>query len=439
MAAGFAGAIVVGAALLMLPVAWRERGGIGAVTALFVSASATCVTGLAPIEMGRELSLAGQLIVLGLVQLGGLGIMTLGTFMVEALGRRMSMQDERVARECLGVSSSGGIRSLLGRAVAFAFFWEAAGAVALGARLYAHYGYSPAKAAYHGVFHAVSAFCNAGISLYADSWARFAGDPVMTLTLCLLVIVGGLGFIVLVNVSQLAPWRRNRLERGRLSLHARLVLTGTLILLALGTAAVWLLERHGVLSGLSLPRQWLGAFTHSVMFRSAGFGIAEPAALHGLTKAISMVFMVIGGAPGSTAGGIKVSTAMVLILTVWAMIRNREETEFARRTVPMRAVRQAVAIFVLSVAMMALMGLLLQITEARGGVSLPVLYETVSAFATTGLSLGVTPTLSVAGKLCVIVCMFVGRLGPLTIALTMGRTTRQGIPRRYPEEPVSVG
>jgi trk system potassium uptake protein TrkH len=257
--------------------------------------------------------------------------------------------------------------------------------------------------------------------------------------------VGGIGFIVHVNLGSLAPWHRNRMLRGRLSLHTKIVLAGTLALLVGGTVAVLLLERRGALAGLSERDRWVGAFFQSVTCRTAGFNSVDLLQLTGISKALSILLMFIGGAPGSTAGGIKVSTAVVLAATVVAMVRNRDETEFGHRTVPVRAVRESIVIAVLSTLVVGVVSFALHLTEAASsaampasGLSLNLLFETVSAFGTVGLSLNTTHALSGAGLGCVIVCMFVGRLGPLTMALTMGGAG-QGPSRRYPEENVVVG
>ncbi len=445
MAITFASAIGVGTLLLMLPAAQTSGRFGNPLTALFLATSATCVTGLSPVDIAVHLTFFGQLTMLALMQLGGLGIMTLGTFLFEVMGRRMSMSDEQVVMRSLAFSTSGKVRSLLWRTVVFTGFWEALGAVLLGLRLYHAYGYSAPRAAYHGVFHSISAFCNAGFSLYPDSLVRFSDDPVMLLLFSVLIIAGGLGFVVVHNLGALAPWRRDRFKRGHLLLHTRIVLYGTAVLLVLGTLLVVALEWRSGLAHL-LPRdRWIGALFQSVTCRTAGFSAVETASLSGGSKTLSMVLMFIGGAPGSTAGGIKISTAVVLVATVMGMIRNREETEFARRTVPIATVRESIVISVLALAMVGLCATVLHLTEAANralvpasGLSLTLLFETVSAFGTVGLSLGATQWISGPGLGLLVVCMFVGRLGPLTLAITMSGAG-QGPARRYPEENVVVG
>ncbi len=445
MAITFAAAILAGTVLLTLPVAQASGRFAHPLTALFLATSATCVTGLSPVDIAVHLTLFGQLVMLALMQLGGLGIMTLGTFLFEIMGRRLSMSDEQVLMRSLAFSSSGKVRSLLWRTVVFSGVWEAIGAVLLGLRFFHVHGYSAPKAAYHGVFHAVSAFCNAGFSLYPDSLSRFADDPALLLIFSVLIVAGGLGFVVQNNLGSLAPWRRDRLRRGHLLLHTRIVLFGSAVLLALGTLFVAAMEWNTGLAHL-LPRdRWIGALFQSVTCRTAGFSAVDTASLGGGSKALSVVLMFVGGAPGSTAGGIKLSTAVVLLATVVAMIRNRDETEFGRRTVPTATVRESIVITVLALLLVGLFATALHVTEASNralvpasGLSFALLFEAVSAFGTVGLSLGVTPLISGLGQVLLIGCMFVGRLGPLTLALTMSGAG-QGPSRRYPEENVVVG
>lgn len=441
----FGAAILVGTLLLALPAAQATGKGGDWLASLFLATSATCVTGLSPVDITAHLSLPGQLVLLLLIQLGGLGIMTLGTFLFEVMGRRLSMSNEQVLISSLGFGVSGRVRSLLWRTVGFTVFWEVCGALVLGVRLYQAHGFSAPRAAYHGIFHAVSAFCNAGFALYPDGLIRYAEDPVILLTVAGLIIIGGVGFIVHNNLASVVPWRRNRLQRGRLVLHTRIVLLGTAVLLAAGMAGFLLSEWNAALAGLTPRARWVGAFFQSVTCRTAGFNAMDQTAMRGVSKALTMILMFIGGAPGSTAGGIKVSTAVVLVATVRAMIRNHEETEFGHRTVPTRAVRESIVITVLSLTLVAIISFVLNLTEAANrdlvppaGLSAPLLFETISAFGTVGLSLGVTPQLSPQGLVCIIVCMFVGRLGPLTLALTMGGAG-QGPTRRFPEENVVVG
>ena len=448
IALSFLAAILAGAVLLALPASHVSGrwGGVG--QSLFLSVSAICVTGLSPVaDLPAEFGGFGLAVLMLLAQTGALGIMTLGTFIIEAMGRRASMKEEQMLMESFGTNDGGGVESLLLGAVWFTLAWEAAGAVALAARFRAAWGLAPGAAAWHGLFHSVMAFCNAGFSLYPDSVARYASDPVVLGIFGVQIVVGGIGFIVHRNVFSLRPWRRNRLERGRLTLHSRIVLQMTIALLALGTVGFWLLERHGAFAGLSPSQQWLRALFKTASTRTCGFAATPDTAVGGFSKALSMVLMSIGGAPGSTCGGLKVTTVAVLLATVRSMARNLEECEIGHRTIPARIVRESIAILMLGLGALATSSALLHVFESRNpaffppgapGVSVSLVFEAVSAFGTVGLSLGATPELSGASRACLVACMFLGRLGPLTLALTMGGSPARR-PRRYPEESVVVG
>ena len=440
----FAAAILIGTLLLSLPAANARGLWTAPLTALFTATSATCVTGLIVVDTGSHFSPFGQSILLALIQLGGLGIMTLGTFLLTLAGRRLRMQDEFVLRDSLGNERVRGLKSLLGRSILFTFLFEAAGTAVLAARLITHYHYAPREALCFGVFHAVSAFCNAGFSLYADSLMRFQGDPVIVLTTSALVILGGLGFIVLFNFSYIKFWRRDLISRERITLHARIVLAASTLLVLWGWAWFLLLEWNHTLDDLGAADKILCALFQSVTPRTAGFNVVDTAALQPATLFHTMGLMFVGGSPASTAGGIKTTTLVVLVLTVVAMVRGRPETHIARRTIPAPVVREALSIVVLSMACLMVFFSALLLTESRGLLATTgcrtddLLFETVSAFATVGLSTGITAGLSAIGKLILVVCMFVGRLGPLTIALIIG-TSEYGRVLRYPDEEVIVG
>jgi len=439
----FAVAILVGTVLLVLPWSRATKEWTDPVTALFTSTSATCVTGLIVEDTGTHFSAFGQLVILLLMQLGGLGIMTLGTFLLVLSGRRLRMQDESVLRDSLGAAGVHGLRSLLARALLFTVVLEAAGAAILAYRLHGAHGYPLPRAVYYGTFHAVSAFCNAGFSLYTDSLAGLRGDPVVLATVMALIVLGGLGFLVLYNITSVKFWRRDRLARGRLTLHTRMVLATSTILLLTGALLFCLLEFGHSLAAQAWPGKLLCSLFHSITPRTAGFNVVDVGELRPATRLLTMLLMFVGGSPGSTAGGIKTTTLLVLLATAVAMVRGRQETELRGRTVPMKVVREALAIFTLSFVCVLVFFFVLLLTESRalsGGdcASDALLFETVSAFGTVGLSTGVTGDLSVLGRLCVVVCMFVGRLGPLTIALVIGsRDLGQAV--RYPEEEVVVG
>ena len=450
IAISFLVAILVGTLLLALPVSrvsghWGPPG-----ESLFLAVSAICVTGLSPVtDLPAVFSGFGLAVIMLLAQAGALGIMTLGTFIVETMGRRTTMREEQMLMESFGTSDGGGVERLLLGAVWFTLFWEAAGAAVLASRFHAAYAYGPAKALWHGLFHSVMAFCNAGFSLYPDSMARYASDPVVLGTTGVQIVVGGIGFIVHRNVFRLRPWRRDRLSRGRLTLHSRIVLKMTFGLIALGTLVFWLLERRngGAFAGLPPWMQWMRALFKTVSTRTCGFAATPETDVGGFSRAFSMLLMTIGGAPGSTCGGLKVTTVAVLLATVHSMARNLEECEIGDRTIPARIVRESIAVLMLGLGALLTTIALLHVFEAESpvffpngerGISVSLVFETVSAFGTVGLSLGATPDLSAPSRACLLACMFLGRLGPLTLAITMGGSPARR-PRRYPEEGVVIG
>ncbi len=436
----FSVAILIGTCLLATPWASATGDWTDFLTSLFTATSACCVTGLAVVDTGSYFSLFGQLVILALVQLGGIGIMTLGTFLLVLVGRRLSVQNEFVLINAFGIEDVRGLPSLLHRALLFTFVFEGAGAALLTWR-YLEAGFTTERAAYYGIFHAVSAYCNAGFSLHADSLITLQNDPLYLLTVAALIICGGLGFLVLYNISTFKFWRRNRKTRGRVSLHTRLVLITTVLLLIVSTALYLAAEWDVAFASMPLKTKLTNAFFTAVTPRTAGFNVVPMADLSVAGRFLTIPLMFTGAAPGSTAGGIKVTTLVVLFLTIAAMLRGRSETDLHLRTIPVAVVREATVIFSLSVfAVLLFFGLLL-ITESPAigtDATDRLLFEAVSAFGTVGLSLDTTPALSAAGRIVIILCMYIGRLGPLTAALVIG-TREVGQRIRYPEEEVVVG
>ncbi len=440
----FAAAIALGALLLCLPWANARHEWTPPLTAVFTATSATCVTGLAVVDTGSFFSGFGQAVILLLIQAGGLGIMTLGTFLLVLTGRRLNIEDEFVLMDSLGYDRIRGLPSLLRRTILFTLLFEAAGAVILTHRLQtAHQAPFPA-ALWSGVFHSVSAFCNAGFSLYADSLCSLRSDPVIVLTVAALLVLGGLGFLVIYDLSCIRFWRRNRLMRGRLALHTKVVLKTTAILVAGGWLLLAILEWHNTLSALSIRDKLLTALFHSVTPRTAGFNAVDMALVHPATLFLTMLLMFIGGSPGSTAGGIKTTTLAVLSRVTLAMTLGKGAVESHGRTIGDRVVREALSIFILGAILVIIaFGALLVMEHpprAARGLSVPdeLLFETISAFGTVGLSTGVTASLSAAGKFVIMLVMFIGRVGPLTLTLIVGqRSERQAI--RLPEEELIVG
>jgi trk system potassium uptake protein TrkH len=435
--------ILAGAIVLMLPVSHPGWSWMNPVTALFTATSAACVTGLAVVDPGTAFSLFGQIVILLLIQIGGLGLMTLATFLLLVLSKKVSMSDESVTIMSLGMSGASSLKRVLQKTFIFTVLFESAGAAILAWRFSAFHGMPVEKAVYMGIFHSVSSFCNAGFALFPDNLIGLREDPWIVLTLAGLLISGGLGFIVWHELTEIKFWRLKTL-RGRLSLHSRLVLLSTAILIAFGFLGFLLLEWRNTLAPLSVPDRLTAAFFSGVTPRTAGFNVVDMGQVEPQTLFMTIVLMFIGAAPCSTAGGVKVTTIVVMVLTLMTMIRGRRDVGFANRTIPASAVREGLAIFLLAVVqVMVVFGILLMTedvnrTVGRFGVPDALLFETVSAFGTVGLSTGITPSLTAWGQLTLAAMMFLGRLGPVTLASIIGRkAVQQRV--RYPEEYVLLG
>ena len=427
----FALQCVLGGMLLVLPGATTHVGGIGFIDALFTAVSATCVTGLTVLDTARDFTMTGQLVILLLIQVGGLGIMTFSAAALVLLARRMSYRAEATAADLIGADDVAGLGRALGRVLIVTFAAEGIGAAVLAGAFWAG-GDSVATAAWRGLFTAVSAFCNAGFALQSDNLVRYAEQPLVLHTVALLMVLGGLGPAVVAALPRL----RTRRGRRRLSLHVRLVLLGTAVLLVGPAVLIAVVEWGHALGHLAPLDRLHNAWFQSATTRTAGFYSVDPNALQPTTVTLMMVLMFIGGAPGSTAGGAKITTIAVLVLAVIAAIEGRNEVEVSRRRIPHEVVYRAGAIATL--CMLTVGGALfaLQVTQAQPMESL--LFEAVSAMGTGGLSLGATARLDDFGKLVIMGCMFAGRVGPLTLFLLLSDTRRNGR-AHLPAEPVPVG
>ncbi|MFO7821244.1 MAG: TrkH family potassium uptake protein [Lentisphaeria bacterium] len=408
---GFGLAIVIGTALLALPAADASGRGLTALDALFTATSATCVTGLIVVDTGSDLTLFGQWVVLGLIQAGGLGIMTVSTFAALLLGRNIGLRGESALKETVTESSSRGALRLVKFIVGSTFVIELLGTVWLVAWWLPEESW--ADRVYGAVFHSISAFCNAGFSLYPDSLMRFTHNPGVPLGVSVLIVIGGLGFSVLFAVHAF------RQRKHPQAAHVNMVLWTSVILLVIGSVLFLLLERGQSVSGVAASDpSVLQAWFQSVTARTAGFNTVDIGELGRVTQILLMTLMFIGGAPGSTAGGIKVTTFAVLILLVFTVLRGRRNVIFGGRRIEISTVLNASALVVLSAFAVLVSAILIMLTHPQMA-GLDVAFETVSAFGTVGLSTGITGLLNPFGKLMIIVLMFLGRLGPLTVLLLM--------------------
>jgi trk system potassium uptake protein TrkH len=416
---------------------------LAVVDAFFTATSATCVTGLVVVETGSRLSLFGQSVVLVLIQCGGLGIMAFSTVLILLMTGKFSFTQRSVIQDTFTHSPDTRLPSLVRHVVMFTLLLELVGAALLFLRFSGMY--HPAKALYFAVFHAVSAFCNAGFCLYSQSFIDFKSDPLVNLTVALLIICGGIGFLVMLELKRIFLERHQTRRARRLSVHSKLVLTLTCLLLTVGTMGFLVYEWNQSLAGLSFPTKLMAAFFQSVTARTAGFNTLNFGKMANVTLLFTILLMFIGAASGSTGGGIKINSLGVLFALSRSRLRGEEATSIFRRTLSPETVGRAISVFVVAVIVIyaATMALTVSelgttIHEESRGLFLELLFEVVSAFGTVGLSVGLTSKLSTLGKLILIVVMFVGRLGPLSIAVALsGKQPSSKF--QYAEENVMIG
>jgi len=423
--------IMVGAAALSLPIAQAEGRWTPFLDALFTATSAVCVTGLVVVDTGTYWSPLGQAIILALIQVGGFGFMTCSIVMLSLVGRRATLRDRLVFRNSLGGGAIGSLTSLARRVVVFTLGAELIGAMILS--LYFAGQLEPARALWWGVFHAVSAFNNAGFDLTGGyrSLIPYSHDPIVLLTIAVLVIVGGISYPVAEDLIARRKW-------AALTLNSKVTLVSTLALLVLGTVALLFVERQnvGTFGTMEAPTRLLHAFFHSVVARTAGYHAIDVSLLTEGGLLVLIALMFIGGATGSTAGGIKVQTFSLLVYATISTVRGHSDVRAFRRRVPIADVLRALAVTMLALTLILLGAFVLNLTEEA--TFLRELFEVVSAFATVGLSTGLTPETTPAGRILLMLMMFAGRLGPLTLVMALAARERR-VTYRLPEESVRIG
>ncbi len=439
LALGFALMILSGTILLALPIAHEPGQQLTLVDALFMATSAVCVTGLAVVDVATTFNTFGEVVMILLIQAGGFGIMSLSAMMFMLTGKRIGLQERLMIREALGSFSITGVVKMTRSIIATTLAIEAVGAGLLFLRFLAYY--PPGKALYFGVFHAISAFNNAGFDLTSQSLRIFNRDPVILMVVAGLIVLGGLGFSVLQDV-----WRQRRWERFALQTKLVLVVTGGL--LVAGTLLILVLEyaNPATLGPLPLTDKFFNAFFTSVTFRTAGFESISTGKMSYAALLVAIVLMYIGGSPGGTGGGIKTTTFAVITLAVRATVRGHEEIQVMGRRLPRELLDRAIAIAATALALIVVVGGLLLVTESHVVSDLgnpvtiaDVLFEGTSAFATVGLTTGVTPHLSIPGRLLIALTMYIGRVGPLTAAVALAQRRRERAHIEYPEERVMIG
>ena len=423
-----------GTLLLALPISAAEGKDIAFIDAFFIATSATCVTGLSTISLADNFSFVGQMIVLLLLQVGGLGYMTLHSSMMILLGKSMAVKNQVMMQDLLDITSMSDLIAMIMDIVKYTIVIEICGAIIL-AIAFTFEGYEFGQALYYGFFHAISAFCNAGFALFNDSLESFSYNPVISNTIAVLIILGGLGFIVIKEMELVV---RKKKKLVNLSVHSKVVFTTTFALIAGVMIYIFFSEYLHSLKDMSLWQQLQVSFFQSVTTRTAGFNTLSLSAMYPHTLYLMILVMFIGANPGSTGGGIKTTTFAILFQSVRATLRGKDRVEFFDRVLPNFYVVRAISIIVISLMICSAFILLMMRIETEHSF-LSIFFEVVSAFATVGLSLGITPYLTVAGKAVIIMLMFIGRIGPLTMALAIGQKKQDTGKVEYPTGRIMIG
>jgi len=437
--ASFLLVIVIGAFLLKLPMA-TETGTISWSDALFTATSGVCVTGLVVVDTGSYFTLFGQTVIMILIQIGGLGLMTISVTLFTWVGRSVSIRHRMIMQDLFSHTPRSDIYSLLKSIVLFTAISEIAGALLLS--FFWHREMPWGQAAYTGLFHSVSAFCNAGFALFPDSMMRYSSDLLLNITMCSLIVIGGIGFPVLYDLQ---CWiGRHKRQRCRLSVQTKTVLLTTAILIVGGAVVFALLEQFPGGGSPSLRHRLLAPLFQSVTCRTAGFNTVDIAGLKDATLAMMIFLMFVGASPGSCGGGVKTTTLALLAAFTASRWRRRRRVDLFKKSIPPETVLRSVALVLVAIGIIAVVLFLLLAGNAElpahqaRGVFLPLLFETVSAFGTVGLSMGITPHLGLWGKYWIMALMLIGRVGVLTFAyIIVGAGMTNGL--EHAEENLMIG
>jgi len=430
LALGYIVVIAAGTLLLSLPAASATGRPVAPVDAFFTATSAAAVTGLITVDTPTTYSLFGELVILALIQTGGLGFMTLSTLVALLIGKRITLRERLIIRESMNQLTLEGVVRLIKYVLLFTLVAEALGASLLSLRFSSQMPL--VQAVYFGFFHAVSAFCNAGFALFSQSLVAYRGDLLVNLVVTTLLILGGLGFSVVADIYSKRSWQH-------LSLHSKIVICTTLLLIVAATVIILALEytNSRTLAPLPLGEKVLAAYFQAVTPRTAGFNTLNTGDLQPATLLFVTILMFIGASPGSTGGGIKTTTTAAIAIAIWTIIRGNYDIDVFGRRLPRGTVLKALAIAALSLLMVVTVTGILLVTEEADLQT--AFFEATSAFGTVGLSMGLTPELSVFGKILIAATMFAGRVGPLTLFFAIAqRLGRQGL-KHYPEERIIVG
>lgn len=441
--------IFIGSLLLFLPISQASRAfSTNYIDCLFTAVSASCVTGLVTVTTATNWSLFGQIIIILMIQIGGLSFITLFAFFAINIGRKINIKNRMTIQASLNQNNLQGMVRIVKLAIKGTFLLEGIGAVALFLHFWLGESLPIGKSLYYGVFHSISSFCNAGFDVIGDvSLSAYVGAPVVNITVMLLIIMGGIGFTVWKDVtsipSQLA--KRKKAKRLKLSLHTKLALIFTVFLILFGAVYFFATEYHNpnTLGSLQLGDKIWASFFQSVTLRTAGFFTIDQNAFTESSKFVSSLLMLIGGSPGGTAGGVKTVTLAIIVCSIWSTLRGKSDIDIMHRRVPYRALQKAITVVGVMFTLWFIVATILEFTEV--GSAFPhtfvdLLFEVASALGTVGLTTGITPHLTDIGKILIMSCMFIGRLGPISIAVALQRrlhATEDTI--HWPEEDVLIG
>lgn len=431
---GIAAVMLIGALMLNLPMSSQDGRSIGFIDAMLTSTSAVSVTGLVPVNTAEHWTTFGKFVIIILIQLGGLGFMTSATLIAFISGKRIGLKERLIMQEQFNQDSVAGIVKLTKFVIMFTVTSEMIGAVFLSMKFIPMYG--PLKGVGYSLFHSISAFCNAGFDITGDSMTIFSGDILVNLTIMGLIILGGLGYTVYLDIA-----RQRSLRKIKLTLHSKMVLTITTSLIFVGALFIFATEysNPNTLAKLPLYEKVLVSFFHSVGARTAGFYSMDMSYLLNSSSLFLIMLMFIGGSPSSTAGGIKTTTFGTIICTIISGIKGSEDVEIFKKRIPKVLIKKAFILFAISFMLICAVTLVLTITEDNQSF-IDLLFETTSALATVGSSKNLTPELSNIGKILITMTMYMGKVGPLTLALALsnkGRIHKQNY--KYPEGKIIIG
>ena len=428
---GFLFAILLGTFILMVPFSLKEGEKLSFLSSLFTIVSAVCVTGLTVVDVSKVFSPAGDIVIIFFIQLGGLGVMTFSSILFLAMGKRMTFYERELLKEERNADSSGEISSFIKKLLLTVFIIESIGAIILTWEFAKEMPIN--KAVFYGIFHSISAFCNAGFSLFSNNLEAYKANPIINLTIGYLITLGGIGFAVITSVIMV-------IRRGidRFNLTSKVAIIISMILTFGGMILFFILEysNSATLGDLNFIQKILASYFQSVTLRTAGFNTIPLGELRNSTIFMCCILMFIGASPGSTGGGIKTTTFGVILFYVIGIVKKKENVEIFNRRLDWEIMNRALAILVLAITYVSIVIMLMLIAENFSPEE--IVFEVISAFGTVGLTLGITPDLSTFSKLLLIFTMFVGRLGPMTFALAIGETKKKAL-SKYPKENILVG